>query len=311
MRFGAAFWLNRTTWPHVREAVSAAEDAGFDSVWMDDHLLVDEGAADDDRFEGWATLAALAPLTRRPTLGLLVGANTFRNPGLTAKLATTLDHLTGGRAVLGLGAGWFELEHEAFDLDFGRSVGERLERLEEAVGLIRSLLDGETVTAVGPHYRLRDAVARPRPLQTHLPILIGGQGRRTTLRIVARYADVWNAYGTPAELAEADAVLRRHCREVGRDQAAIERSATQTVVIRASRAQALTEFARVVADHGPQPGEDRLDLGGTPRDVAEGLAGYHAVGVRHVMWVFRDPFDLETMARLGDVRHHLAAILQG
>ena len=130
-------------------------------------------------------------------LGLLVGANTFRNPGLTAKLATTLDHLSDGRAILGLGGGWFEREHEAFGLDFGAGFGERLERLDEAVGLIRRLLDGERVTHDGPTYQMRDALVAPRPVQRRLPILIGGSGPRKTLLTTARYADMWNAYGDP------------------------------------------------------------------------------------------------------------------
>ena len=126
-----------------------AERVGWDSLWVDDHLLADEGDPADAKLEGWATLAALAVLTQRVRLGLLVAANTFRNPGLTAKLATTLDHLSDGRAVLGLGGGWFEREHEAFGIDFGTGFGERLDRLDEAARLIRRLLDGETVTHDG------------------------------------------------------------------------------------------------------------------------------------------------------------------
>jgi alkanesulfonate monooxygenase SsuD/methylene tetrahydromethanopterin reductase-like flavin-dependent oxidoreductase (luciferase family) len=176
MRFGAAFWVTRTTWPALREACLLAERSGWDSVWIDDHLLADEGDWTDSKLEGWATLAAVAALTDRAQVGLLVGANTFRNPGLTAKLATTLDHISGGRAVLGIGAGWFDREHEAFGIDFGSGFGERLDRLEEAVGLIRRLLAGERVTHDGRFYRMRDAVCAPLPVQARLPILIGGRG---------------------------------------------------------------------------------------------------------------------------------------
>ena len=136
MRFGAAYWVQRTGWPELREAVLHAEASGFDDQWVDDHLLSDEGAWQDAKLEGWSTLAAVAAVTRTSRLGLMVAANTFRNPGLTAKLATTLDHLSEGRAILGIGAGWFAREHEAFGLDFGSGFGERLDRLAEAVPLI-------------------------------------------------------------------------------------------------------------------------------------------------------------------------------
>src|SRR5205814_2138397 len=117
-RFGAAFWIQRTGWPELRDAALAAERAGFDEVWLDDHLLSDEGDWHDPKLEGWSALAAVAAVTSRVRVGLLVAANTFRNPGLTAKLATTLDHISDGRATLGLGAGWFAREHEAFGLEY-------------------------------------------------------------------------------------------------------------------------------------------------------------------------------------------------
>src|SRR5436189_6216312 len=156
MRFGAAFWIQRATWGELRDACLAVEGAGWDSLWVDDHLLADEGDPSDPKLEGWATISALATVTQHVRLGLLVGANTFRGPGLTAKLATTADHLSGGRFVLGLGGAWFEREHDAFGLDFGSGFGERLDRLDEATGLIRRLLDGERVTHQGRFYTMQD-----------------------------------------------------------------------------------------------------------------------------------------------------------
>ncbi|HEY5630002.1 MAG TPA: TIGR03560 family F420-dependent LLM class oxidoreductase, partial [Candidatus Limnocylindrales bacterium] len=223
MRFGAAFWVQRTGWPELRDAALAAEAAGFDDLWIDDHLLSDEADWPDPKFEGWTTLAALAAVTTRPRLGLMVGANTLRNPGLVAKMATTVDHISGGRAILGIGAGWFEREHEAFGFAFGSGVGERLDRLVEAVPLIRRLLDGEEVTHQGRFYRFDRAVCAPRPVQARLPILIGGAGPRKTIPLVARSADLWNAYGTPEQLAAADGLLRAACEAAGRDPGEIGR----------------------------------------------------------------------------------------
>ena len=308
MRFGAAFWIQRTDWPALRDACLAAEAAGFDSIWLDDHLLSDEGDWHDPKLEGWATLAALAPLTTRARLGLLVAANTFRNPGLTAKLATTLDHLSGGRLILGIGGGWFEREHEAFGLDFGSGFGERLDRLEEAVGLIERLLAGERVTHEGRFYRFADAVCEPRPIQPRLPILIGGSGREKTLRTTARHADLWNGYGDPDRIAEVSGVLRQRCEEIGRPFEAIERTVTMDAAIRASELEARDAFAVVEERHGIRgrvaaDGTARgLNVAGPPEVVADYVRRFEAIGVAEVIWIFRNPFDLETMRRLNEVR---------
>ena len=303
MRFGAAFWAQRTTWPELRDAVLRAEDAGFDSIWIDDHLLCDEGDWTHGKLEGWTTLAAVAAVTRRAQLGLLVAANTFRNVGLTAKLATTLDHVSGGRAVLGLGAGWFEREHDAFGIDFGSGFGERLDRLAEAVPLLRRLLDGERIDRFeGRWTTLHDALVEPRPIQTRLPLLIGGSGPTKTLPLVARHADLWNARGEPGALAASDARLRELCAEIGRDSAAIERTVYQNVIVRDSAAAARAAWDAVAAAHTPLAGEDRPEVVGTPDEVAARLRAYAEAGFRHSIWVFRSPFDPATMDALARVR---------
>ncbi len=314
MRFGAAFWINRTSWPDLRGACLAAEAAGWDSLWIDDHLLADEGDPTDPKLEGWATLAALAVLTRRVRLGTLVAANPFRNPGLTAKLATTLDHLSDGRFVLGLGGGWFEREHDAFGIEFGSGFGERLDRLDEAVGVIRRLLDGETVTHAGRFYSMREAVCAPRPVQARLPILIGGSGPTKTLRTTARHADLWNGYGAPDRIAQTGEVLRARCAEIGRPFDSIERTVTLDAVIRDDPAAARAAWAETARIHGlddqlGSDGTDRgLSFGGSPADAAAFLAGYAAIGVREAIFTFRAPFDLETMDRVGEARTALAAM---
>lgn len=312
MRFGAAFWIQRTDWPTLRDACLAAEAADFDSVWIDDHLLNDEGDPTAAKLEGWTALAALAPLTTRPDLGLLVSANTFRNPGLTAKLATTLDHLSGGRAVLGIGGGWFGREHEAFGMDFGAGFGERLDRLDEAVGLIRRLLDGERFSHEGRFYTFHDALCEPRPIRRPVPILIGGSGRKKTLRTTARYADRWNGYGTPEEIAATSDALRERCAEVGRPFEEIRRTVITEIVIRDTEAQAATAFDAILDRHDlrGQLGSDGstrgLSVGGPPEVVAGFLRAYVDLGIDEIILTFRTPFDLETIRRMPEVRALLA-----
>jgi F420-dependent oxidoreductase-like protein len=311
MKFGAAFWIQRTGWPELREACVEAERAGFDSIWLDDHLVSDEGDWHDPKLEGWASLTAVAAVTTRARLGLLVSANTFRNPGLTAKLATTLDHVSGGRAVLGIGGAWFEREHDAFGIDFGSGVGERLDRLDEAVMLLRRLLAGERFSHEGRFYTFHDALCEPRPVQQRLPILVGGSGPKKTLRTTARYADAWNGYGSPERIAATSDVLRERCAEEGRPFEDIERTVTMDVVVRDDPAEARAEYAKVAKAHGLEgavgsDGSARgLSVGGPPEDVAAFLRPYAELGIAEVMWIFRNPFDRETMAAHSTVRSGL------
>ncbi len=304
VEFGAAFWVQRTDWPSLREAARRAEAAGFEALWIDDHLLNDEGDWRAPKLEGWSVLGALAATTTTARLGLLVGANTFRNPGLVAKLAVTLEEISGGRAIVGLGAGWFEREHDAFGLDFGGSMGERLDRLAEAATVLRRLLDGEIVTHDGPAYALRDAVAAPWPAR-RVPLLIGGAGPRKTLPLVARVADRWNTYASPDELVARSALLDEACRAVGRDPATVHRSVNLNVVVRPSEEAARNAFAAVLRRHLPQPGEETLDAAGPARDVADVVARYADAGADQVIWILRSPWDLETIDSLPAVRDAL------
>ena len=306
-RFGAAFWVNRTTWPELRDATLAAEAAGWDSLWLDDHLLCDEGDERDPRLDGWTALAGLAAITTRPRLGHLVSAITFRNLGVIAKMATTIDHLSGGRFVLGLGGGWHAREHEAFGIPFGAGIGERLDRLDEAAGLLRRLLDGEVVTHHGRFYDLERAVCAPRPLQARLPLLVGGTGRTRTLRTVARFADAWNACASPEELRELEEVLVAHGAAVGRDVGEIERQVYVNVVIRPTRAAAVAAWDEVIATHHPLEEEAPLHAGGTPVEVAADLRPWLAAGTQECVVVLRTPFDAETIERLPELRAALSA----
>jgi F420-dependent oxidoreductase-like protein len=302
MSFGAQFWPQSTDWPALRDAAVATEAAGWDSVWLWDHLLAIQGPWHQPIFEGWTSLAAIASLTSRVRLGLMVGANTFRNPGLTAKTATTLDHVSGGRAILGIGGAWFEREHEAFGLEFGATTGERLDWLDESVGLLRRLLDGELVSHDGPHYRMVEALCAPRPVQDHLPILIGGSGPKKTLRTVARHADAWNTFGPPEVVGRQLEILGEHCSSVGRDITAIERTISFPLVIRDTAAQAEAVRAAQLAHYQMSEQANVPLLLGPPEFVADAIRPYVPLGVSTVIARLAAPYDHETIDRLHEVR---------
>jgi len=305
LELGLLAWPQNTDWPAYREIVVAAEDAGWDSAWTWDHLLAIMGPWEQPILEGWTTLAGLASVTRRLRLGLMVGANGFRNPGLTAKLATTLDHVSEGRAWLGLGGAWFEREHEAFGIDFGASVGERLDWLDESVGIIRRLLDGETVSHDGPRYQLKDALCRPLPVQAHLPILVGGSGPKKTLRTVARYADGWNTSGFLPIVTERVGVLRKHCAAVGRDPTEIAMTVSFPIVIRDDEAAAKARWAELCAANGMEDAGNVPHLLGSPATVADAIRPYLDLGFSTVICRMPAPFDRETIDRMPGVRELL------
>jgi len=306
IRFGAQLWSQAGDWPGFLAAAIAAEEAGWDDVWTWDHLHAIFGPWEQPVLEGWLAMGAVAARTSRVRVGLMVGANTFRNPGHTAKLAATLDHISGGRAVLGIGGAWFAREHEAFGIDFGASIGERLDRLDEAVEVIRRLLDGERFSHVGRFYHLDDALLRPRPLQGHLPILVGGGGPKKTLRTVARRADAWNTNGTVDEVAAREAILREHCAAVGRDPSTIERTVSFPIVVRDDPADAARAFRALCdANHTPDAGNVPTLLG-PPELVAAAIRPYVDIGFHTIVVRLPAPHDAETVARIGEVRAALA-----
>ena len=302
MRFGAQLWSQHTSWPEFRDAALAAEAAGWDSVWTWDHLLAIFGPWEQPIFEGWSVLSALGAVSSRIRLGLMVGANTFRNPGLTAKLATTLDHVSDGRAVLGIGGAWFEREHDAFGFEtWGSGFGERLDRLDEAVMLLRRLLDGERVTHEGRFYTFHDALCEPRPVQAHLPILIGGSGPKKTLRTTARYADAWNTSGTVESVRATLAILDEHCAAIGRDRSEIELTISFPIVIRDDPAEAERVARETFARNGTKNAGDVPHLWGPPSLVTEAIAPFRDLGFETVIVRLPAPFDRETLERMPDV----------
>lgn len=224
MRFGLKLSQNATI-DELRAVWQVADEAGFDHCWCMDHMATLGPRDDGPIFEAWALLAGMAVATSRTRIGCMVTGNTYRHPAVLAKAAVTVDHLSGGRLEFGLGAGWAENEHTMLGLPFG-TAGDRADWLEEACEVIRSLWTQQRTSFDGAHYQLAGAVAEPKPVQQpYPPIWIGGSGRKRTLRITARYADVWNAAGgSPDEVAEASAVLDQRCAEIGRDPAQIRRS---------------------------------------------------------------------------------------
>jgi alkanesulfonate monooxygenase SsuD/methylene tetrahydromethanopterin reductase-like flavin-dependent oxidoreductase (luciferase family) len=306
LRFGAQLWPQASDWPAFVQAATTAETAGWDSVWTWDHLTAIVGPWQQPVFEGWVAMAAVAASTSRVSVGLMVTANTFRTPGQTAKLVTTLDHVSAGRAVLGIGGAYVEREHRAFGIDFGRSPGERLDRLEEAVGIIRDLLDGKTVSIDGPTYRLEDGLVAPRPVQEHLPILIGGGGVRKTLRTVARHADAWNTNGTLDEVLERDRILREHCAVEGRDPDSIERTVSFPALIRDDPAEAEVAYRAVCRHNGVEEIPGFRPLLGSPQALADRLRPFVANGFSTIVVRFPAPYDPETLGRIGEVRAALA-----
>jgi alkanesulfonate monooxygenase SsuD/methylene tetrahydromethanopterin reductase-like flavin-dependent oxidoreductase (luciferase family) len=297
VKFGALCWNQYTDWPSLREAGVRADRLGFDSLWTWDHLYPIVGDHEGPMLEAYMVMAAWAEATERATIGLMVGANPFRNPALVAKMITTLDHMSNGRAVLGIGAAWFETEHVGLGIEFGGSPGERLRWLDEAAPILRGMLDGTRPSSDG-RYPVKEALNLPAPIQEHLPILIGGGGERKTLRIVARWADACNVGGGFENVKRKDEILRRHCEEIGRDESEIERTTgTGVCIIRDDPAEAQRVQDKMFARNGNARSWQN-QLIGTPEQVVDTLRPFLGIGFRHFIVGFPSPYDAESMERL-------------
>lgn len=263
MRFGIDVAQHQLDWPELLRRVRLAEDAGFDGAWAFDHFRPLYGDPRGPCLEGWTLLAALAAATTRIRLGVLVTGITYRHPSILATEAITIDHVSGGRLELGLGAAWHEGEHKALGLPFP-STKERAERLEEAIVVMRKLMTEDGASFKGRYYELRRATYRPRPVQRpHPPIWIGASGEQLMLPIVARQADAWHGFGSVSELKRKSALLDDLARRAGRDPAKILRSTSLSLsrpwdtVRRSVAAFADAGFAYLVVSW-PSEGEGRL-----------------------------------------------------
>jgi len=272
----------------LRRRALDAEGCEYDGLWLVDHMWA-RGMPDADFLDGWTTIAALAEATQRLRLGVLVTCNSYRNPGLLAKSVVTIDHISGGRVELGMGAGWMEEEYLAYGYEFP-SVGKRLSELGEALEIISSLLTRERTSFEGEHYRFTDVPFQPKPVQNPMPITLGGAGRNVMLKLVARHAHRWNC-PMPAvdQLEELTGVLRGHCAEIGRDPEEIAVSEQVAIVLgkddaafRAKRELAESMIGCFVDDI------DAMAVCGTPSRVADVLAAKMERGVRDFAILFGD-----------------------
>jgi len=304
MRFGIQVANHRVSWREMEEFVRFLDrETQFYSAWTYDHF-VEPGATDPSAascLEGWSALAALAAITERIRLGCLVTGVTYREPGVLAKMAATVDHISDGRLEFGIGAAWHEPEHRMFGIPFP-PVRERQDRLEEAVQLIRLLFDSdEPVSFTGKYYRLEGAEFHPTCVQRpHPPIMVGGGGERRTLRTVARYGDVMNVSGTPDQVGDKIAVLEGHCRDAGRDPAEIRKTAFTPVIV--SDNEALIDRVANMASTPDLPADEvkRQYAIGNAAHVREVVQRYADAGVTEIIMQSQGPWRQDIYRRVND-----------
>lgn len=324
LRMGFQVWGQFVRWRELMEMGRRIDELGFDSLWSNDHLLPVAGGGPEavalDRgpvWDGWMTLAGWAERTERVTLGCLVSGAAYRNPGLLVRMVTALDHASGGRAVLGLGAGWHAAEHRAYGFDYP-TLRERLDRLDESARICRQMLDGGAANVHGTWYSAHGAHAEPAPLQQHLPLLIGGSGERRTLPLVARVADVWNGEGDPETYARKSRLLDDLCRASGRQPASVHRTVgLPPPLIREDRDEAVAALADRLIRHGLAPDAARTasetsPLVGSIEQVVAHLRSYEVAGAREIIFDWPSPADEATLQALaGPVRAGLAPAGEG
>ncbi len=291
VRFGVQTGQQMLEWSQILELWQKADAWGYDSLWNFDHfypIFVDpEGPC----LESWTTLAALAQATRRARVGQLVNGNTYRHPCVTAKMAATVDHVSGGRLNLGIGAGWFELEHRNFGIDF-KTVPGRLEALEEALRIIRGMLTEPRTTVHGKHYHVTEAIGLPKPVQQpHPPIMIGGTGERVLLRLVAQYADMWNASTSAERMKALIDTIARHGDRVGRDTGRIEKTVMLPLCYRAApeREQFVCNLLAGMRQTTPELARRQGMIGGK-QECLDTIERYVGAGVTHFIFMLFAPF---------------------
>jgi alkanesulfonate monooxygenase SsuD/methylene tetrahydromethanopterin reductase-like flavin-dependent oxidoreductase (luciferase family) len=245
--------------------------------------------------ESWTLLSALSQQTKRARIGAMVNSNTYRNPCITAKMAATLDHVSGGRLNLGMGAGWYELEHKSFGIDF-KTIGMRLRALDEACQIIKGMFTQDKFSLDGKHYKVDDAVCNPKPLQKpHVPIMIGGRGEKALLKIVAQHADMWNTtFLNPEQMKQLIGIIERHGDTVGRNTDEIEKTIMMPLCYKApnEREQMIAGTVAAMTGGTPEQMRDCIMIGGTD-ECLERIEQYRKVGVTHFIFSLRWPMVID------------------
>lgn len=287
------------SWPLLRERAREVEALGYDGLWLVDHFWAG-GMPDIDFLEGWTALAALAEATTKLRLGLMVTCNSYRNPALLAKMVATVDQVSGGRVELGLGAGWMEEEYKAYGYDFP-PIATRLAQLEEGLEIVTSMLREGRTTFSGRHFRVADAPNNPKPVQSPLPVTIGGAGEKKLLRLVARFAQRWNCPMNAAhDVERLHGVLASHCAELGRNVDDIVVSEQTMLVIGKDEETFQSKLAMARAVLGHFADIDKVAVAGTPDRVIAGLRAKMDRGVTDFALMFGDlaqPESLELFAK--------------
>jgi F420-dependent oxidoreductase-like protein len=294
IRFGVQTGQQMVEWKDLLDLWGKADAWGYDSLWLFDHFYPIFVNPDGPCFEGWTLLGALARATTRARIGHMVTGNTYRNPCVLAKMAATVDHVSGGRLNLGIGAGWFELEHQSFGIDF-KTVRGRLEALEESCRILLGLFTQEKTTLHGRHYTVTDAMCLPKPVQQpHPPIMIGGTGEKVLLRIVARYADMWNASASAERMRALVEVIGRHGEAVGRDPAAIEKTVMLPLCYRApaERQQFMCRLMAGMRQTTPEEVRAQIMIG-DKAECLDTIERYLRAGVTHFIFMTFTPYFLD------------------
>jgi len=294
IRFGVQSGQQNVEWKTLLDLFQKADAWGYDSLWNFDHFYPIFTDPDGPCLEAWTTLAALGQATCRARVGHLVLGNTYRHPCITAKMAATVDHITGGRFTLGIGSAWCELEHQSFGIDF-KTVRARLEALDEACQIIRGMFTQPKTTLHGKHYRVTDAMCVPRPLQQpHPPIMIGGVGRKVLLKLVATHADMWNAAEGPDTMRDLIGVLKRHGDTVGRDTDQIEKTVAIPLCYTAERARQDMVCAMMATMRQTTPDAAReMCMMGTKQECLDTVERYVKAGVTHFILMVLAPYNLD------------------